>query len=228
MSKRIGILWILVWGLAAAAPASALEVAGHVLVVGRPPHAVVATIVYAESLEGQPPVTPGHFKMTQRDKTFVPHVLAVPVGSTVEFPNVDAVFHNVFSLSLPEPFDLGLYRSGASKTRVFMKPATYRLFCNIHPQMSATILVLPTSHIAEADPAGRFHLDLAPGRYRVTAWSERSVPATVEVTLSSTTSSLPELSLDESKFVEVGHKNKFGQDYPHSSYDPSGAVQSKW
>jgi len=228
MSKRIGILGMLVWGLAAVAPAPAVEVSGHVLVVGRPPHAVVTTIVYAESLEAQIPVTPGHFKMTQRDKTFVPHVLAVPVGSTVEFPNVDAVFHNVFSLSPPEPFDLGLYRSGASKTRVFSKPAIYRLFCNIHPQMSATILVLSTSLIAEADPAGTFHLNLAPGRYRLTAWSERSAPASVEVTLSSATSSLPELSLDESKFVEVGHKNKYGQDYPHSSYDPPGGAHSKW
>jgi plastocyanin len=225
--NRHRFFWAFVLGLVAALQAPAIEVAGHVRVVGRPRQAAVTTIVYAESLEAETPVTPGRFKMTQRNKAFVPHVLAVPTGSTIEFPNADPIFHNVFSLSPPAPFDLGLYRAGASKTRVFLRPAVYRVFCNIHPQMSGIILVLPTSFIAEADPAGNVRLPLAPGRYRVTAWSERSAPASLEVTVSAATSTLPELSLDESKFVEAGHKNKFGQDYPHSSYDPLGGAQSK-
>lgn len=221
MIKSKAIFWMLAWGLAAAAASPATDVTGHVQVTGRREHAGVTTIVFAESLDGRTPVTPGHYKMAQRDKTFVPHVLAVPTGSTVDFPNLDPLFHNVFSLSPPEPFDLGLYRAGASKTRIFAKPARYQVFCNIHPQMNATILVLPTSLIAETDSQGNFHLALAPGRYRVTAWSERSAPASVEVTVS-TDSALPGLRLDESKFVEEVHKNKFGQDYPKSSYDPLG------
>jgi hypothetical protein len=151
---------------------------------------------------------------------FIPRVLAVPAGSTVGFPNEDLIFHNVFSLSRPRPFDLGLYRAGSSKERVFSEPATYRLFCNIHPQMAAIILVLPTSYITEPDTAGAYRLDLPAGRYRLTAWSERSEPATTEFTVSSGGAMAPELTLDESNFVEVPHKNKYGQDYPKSAYDP--------
>jgi plastocyanin len=221
MTYRKAIFWTLVWGLAPVVSSLATQITGHVQVTGRREHSAVTTIVFAESLDGRTPVAPGHYKMTQRDKTFVPHILAVPVGSTVEFPNMDPLFHNVFSLSAPEPFDLGLYRAGASKTRTFSKPARYQVFCNIHPQMNATILVLPTSLITETDSQDNFRMDLSPGRYRVTAWSERSAPASLEVTVSAD-STLPGLSLDESKFVEAQHKNKFGQDYPKASYDPFG------
>ena len=150
----------------------------------------------------------------------MPRLLAVPVGSTVEFPNEDTLFHNLFSLSRPSPFDLGLYRAGASKSRVFAEPATYRVFCNIHPQMTAVILVLPTSFIAEVDASGAYRLDLPAGRYRVTAWSERAQPATVEIAASSSAVAVPDLALDESQFVELPHKNKFGQDYSKGGYDP--------
>jgi plastocyanin len=179
----------------------------------------VPTIVYAEPLQGGRPEAV-RFKMTQKNKSFVPHVLAIPVGSTVTFPNDDAIFHNVFSLSRPAPFDLGLYREGASKNITFTTPATYHVFCNIHPQMSATILVVPTSYITEADGAGNYRLNLPAGRYKLTAWSERAEPSTVEVTVGGDALDLPEIVLDESKFVDTLHKNKFGQDYPKSAYDP--------
>ena len=193
----------------------ALPVTGRVRVVGRPASVAVQTIVYAESLDGKTPVQPGHFALTQKNKAFVPHVLAVPAGSTVSFPNDDLIFHNVFSLSRPAPFDLGLYRNGEAKTRTFTAAATYRVFCNIHPQMAAVILVLPTSHIIEADAGGSYRLDLSPGKYRITAWSERGeTPASAEFTVGVGLSTVPDLQLDESKFVDAGHKNKFGQDYP--------------
>ena len=197
----------------------AAEVTGRVRVAGRKSGATL-TIVYAESLGGPSVVKPGHFSMKQRNKSFVPHVLAVPVGSTVDFTNDDLIFHNVFSLSSPAPFDLGLYRAGASKSRVFSGPAVYRVFCNIHPQMTGVLLVLPTSWIAEADLSGAYRMNLPPGRYRLTAWSERSQPASVETALESGTGTFPELTLDESKFVELPHKNKYGQDYPRTAYDP--------
>src|SRR5436309_6835829 len=161
-------------------PARAAQISGRVSVVGRSDNSSTTPIIYAESLDGRTPMRPRRYSMTQRNKIFVPRLLAVPAGSTVDFPNQDLIFHNVFSLSRPDPFDLGLYRAGASKSRAFTSPAAYRVFCNIHPQMTAVILVLPTSYIAEADAAGVYKLDLPPGRYRITAWSERSQPAAVE------------------------------------------------
>jgi plastocyanin len=199
--------------------ADANQVLGRVRVAGRADPSAAITIVFAESLDSRTPVRPGRFTLTQRNKTFIPRVLPVPAGSTVDFPNQDLIFHNVFSLSRPGPFDLGLYRAGTSKSRVFAEPATYRVFCNIHPQMTAVILILPTSYFAETDRSGSYRLDLPPGRYRLTAWSERAQPTTIEVTVSAGSLTAPDLSLDESGFVELPHKNKFGQDYPKASYD---------
>jgi plastocyanin len=214
---------ILVGILLCLGPTGVIEaspVSGRVSVVGRPAQASVTTLVYAESLDVRITPQPGRYKLLQRNKTFIPRVLAVPAGSSVDFPNNDPIFHNVFSLARPSPFDLGLYRSGSTKSRVFADPATYRVFCNIHPQMTAVILVLPTSFIAEVDRSGAFRLDLPAGRYRVTAWSERSQPATVELMVPASGTTSPELILNESRFVELPHKNKFGQDYPKSAYDP--------
>src|SRR5262245_54881812 len=179
-------------------------------------------IVYAEPLDGRR-VQPGRFKITQKNKTFAPRVLAVPIGSTVSFPNDDLIFHNVFSLSRPNPFDLGLYRDGESKDRTFTTAAVYRVFCNIHPQMSATILVVPTSYITATDLTGNYRLDIPAGRYRITAWGERSnQPSSMEVTIGADAQSLSDIdiSLDESQSADAAHKNKFGQDYPKSAYDP--------
>ena len=200
------------------------EVAGHVRIAGRSSATATATIVYAEKLDGETPVRPAHRKLVQKNKTFIPAVLAIPAGSTVDFPNEDPIFHNIFSLSRPEPFDMGLYRAGASKSRVFSEPASYRVFCNIHPQMTAVILVLPTSWIVETDGAGAYRLDLPPGRYRVSAWSERTQPTSAEVTVSSSAVAAPDLSLNEANSVELPHQNKYGQDYPAGSYHP----QKNW
>jgi plastocyanin len=198
------------------------QVTGHVTLVGRTTRAGMNFVVYAESLsDPHGVVKPGHYEWEQRNKTFVPHLLAIPVGSTVTFPNDDPIFHNVFSLSRPQPFDLGLYRSGSSKSRVFTEPGTYRIFCNIHPQMTGLLLVVPTSWIAERNADGSYKLDLPPGRYRLTAWSEHSEPATVEIAVESTPVTAPPMTLDESKFVEIRHKNKYGQDYPATAYDPN-------
>jgi plastocyanin len=177
-------------------------------------------VVYAEPLGEHDAPKPGHYELKQQGKTFIPHVLAVPVGSSVTFPNEDPIFHNVFSLTRPGPFDLGLYRAGDAKTRIFSKPAVYRVFCNIHPQMSALLLVLPTSFIAEANIDGKYHMDLPPGKYRVSAWSELSDPVSEEVSIESNAASAPDLTLDGSRYVEMRHKNKYGQEYPASAYDP--------
>jgi len=154
----------------------------------------------------------------QKNKTFQPRVLAVPLGSTVDFPNNDPIHHNVFSLSGSQPFDLGLYRAGDSRSRTFTAPGMYRVFCNIHPQMSAIIIVAPSGYTTVAATDGRFTLDLPSGRYRLTAVSERASAASVEVMSTQGASTAPDLTLDETTWTFAPHKNKFGADYAAAAY----------
>lgn len=206
----------------AAPAAAAADVTGRVVVRTAPGVEPAPTIVYAEPLDRPAPSRPITTRLLQKEKTFIPAVLAIPAGSTVDFPNQDSIFHNVFSLSPPAPFDLGLYRAGATRTRQFARPGGYRVFCNIHPQMSAFIFVAPTPHVSVTSGDGRYALDLPPGAYRVTARSDRAAPVSVEITVRSGAEAVPDLTLDESQHVVVRHKNKFGQDYPASAYEKKG------
>jgi plastocyanin len=193
-------------------------VSGRILTSTRSGVAPATAVVYAEPIDVAPARRPGRFTLRQKNKTFLPRVLGVPVGSSVDFPNDDLIFHNVFSLSGPQPFDLGLYRSGQTPSRTFAQPGTYRVFCNIHPQMSALILVVPTPHVTVAGADGRFVLELPAGRYRVTAISERASPASVEVVAEAGATVAPDLMLDESSWAPVQHTNKFGKEYPAAAY----------
>lgn len=204
--------------VAGGAYAGAGPVTGVVHTVARAGVTPATAIVYAEPVDTVAPRAPRQLTLSQKNKSFQPRVLAAPLGSTVDFPNNDAIYHNVFSLSGPEPFDLGLYRAGDSRPRRFATPGTYRVFCNIHPQMSAIIVVAPTGFTTLASSDGRFTLDLPPGRYRLTALSERASPASVEITSTQGASIAPQLTLDESSWVSVPHKNKFGKDYPAAAY----------
>lgn len=113
--------------------------------------------------------------MEQRDRAFAPHILAVPVGSTVSFPNFDPVYHNVFSLTPAKPFDLGIYRNGESRGITFDTEGFYRIGCNLHANMHAYVVVVKAPHYAVTDEAGRFRFrGLAPGKYNVRAWSDTS------------------------------------------------------
>jgi plastocyanin len=182
---------------------------------GIPAHAAV---VYAQPIDRPVPSRPATFTLAQKNKAFAPGVLGVPVGSTVAFPNQDAIFHNVFSLTSPSPFDLGLYRAGASKTRVFAEAATYRVFCNIHPQMSAVIVVVPTPFVTVTDRDGAYTLTLPPGRYRVTATTGRGTPVSHEVAIAGASATLEPIEVDERLLVETPHTNKFGKPYPADAY----------
>jgi plastocyanin len=216
--KRSRIICSAIAGLMAATPAGAGPVSGVVRTVARAGVAPATAVVYAEAIDAAAARASRRFTLAQKNKTFQPRVLAVPVGSTVDFPNNDGIFHNVFSLSGPQPFDLGLYRAGETRMRTFTAPGTYRVFCNIHPQMTAMIVVAPGGFTALATPDGRFTLDLPPGRYRVTALSERASPVSVEATSTMGASTMPELTLDESAWAFAQHKNKFGKDYPAAAY----------
>ena len=118
-------------------------------------------------------------KIRQLGERFVPHVVPVRRGSTVEFPNDDPVFHNVFSLSTAKAFDLGRYPRGASKSLTFDRAGVVQVFCHIHADMSAIILVLDTPLFARPDSTGRFVLDgVPPGDYTIVGWHERIRPVT--------------------------------------------------
>ena len=107
----------------------------------------------------------------QRNLQFSPRVSVVVKGTTVDFPNDDKVFHNVFSTSQPARFDLGLYRSGASKSVQFKREGVVDVFCNIHPEMTSRVLVVPNTFFAATDASGKFRIDgLPPGTYPIVAW----------------------------------------------------------
>ena len=111
--------------------------------------------------------------MDQAHKAFVPHVLVVQTGTSVDFPNNDRTYHNVFSLSKTKPFDLGRYGRGMSEPVVFDRPGIVRVFCDIHSHMSAFVLVFNHPFHDTTDADGRYRIDnIPPGTYTVTAWHE--------------------------------------------------------
>jgi plastocyanin len=207
-------------GLALPSPGAAEQLSGRIEWQTRGGTQPAAAVVYAEPLDRAAPSMPGKAAFQQKNKTFLPHVVAVPVGSTVTFPNDDAIFHNVFSLSAPQPFDLGLYRAGAAKAQVFGKPGAYHVFCNIHPQMAAFLVVAPTPYVTVAGQDGAWRLEVPPGKYRLTALSERAAPVSVEISATGAGTTAGGLVLDESAFVTTPHTNKFGKAYPKDAYKP--------
>jgi len=137
-------------------------------------------VVYLESealAEGDIPRPVSPLVMQQENLAFVPHVLAVLKGSAVEFPNSDPIFHNVFSLSRAASFDLGRYPKGASKSVHFDEPGMIKVFCHVHSDMSAVIVVLDNRYFTTPDQKGRYRIDgIPPGEYRAIGWHERARP----------------------------------------------------
>jgi plastocyanin len=119
-------------------------------------------------------LAPARAQMVQQDEAFVPRLLAIPRGSTVEFPNSDPYFHNVFSLSRGATFDLGRFPQGASRSRVFTRAGLVKVYCHLHSHMSASIMVFDHPHFVVPHDDGRFVLaDIPAGAYRLSAWHER-------------------------------------------------------
>ena len=164
------------------------------------------------------PVHP-RLRLLQQHKRFEPHVLVVPVGSTVDFPNLDPFFHNVFSLFEGKRFDLGLYEAGTSRGVKFDRPGVCYIFCNIHPEMSAVVVVVKTNYYAISDREGKVAIPgVPPGRYLLDLWYERSRPEARkafprEVTVSETEDSIGTIRLIESGDLLPSHKNKYDRDY---------------
>ena len=127
---------------------------------------------------------PKRVTIRQTNEEFIPHVVAVTTGSTVEFPNDDLIFHNVFSLSRAATFDLGRYPRNASKGRTFTKPGVIKVFCHLHSHMSAIVRVFSHPFFAVPDRDGRFTIPNVPaGRLEVTAWHERAGEVTEQATI---------------------------------------------
>lgn len=143
-------------------------------------------VVYLESapasaLEAREPT---RARMDQRNETFLPHVLTVDQGTVVDFPNNDRTYHNVFSLSKVQPFDLGRYAQGKSKSVRFGRPGVVRIFCDIHSHMSAFVLVFSHPYYVKAEADGRYRIDnIPPGTYTVAAWHEGEARDTRSVTI---------------------------------------------
>jgi plastocyanin len=162
---------------------------------------------------------PKKFRLVQHNKSFQPHVLVVPVGTVVDFPNHDPFFHNVFSLFDGKRFDLGLYEAGASNSVRFDRLGVSFLFCNIHPEMSAVVVAVDTPYYGLSDRKGNLTIQNVPdGRYELHVWYERSLPddlknLTRAVTISSTSRELGTVQVPENPSFTTAHKNKYGQDY---------------
>ena len=165
-----------------------------------------------------------HYRMLQHSKTFEPNLLVVPLGSVVDFPNLDPWFHNVFSLYQGKRFDLGLYQAGAEKQVVFDRPGPSFLFCNIHPQMTAVILAVNSDFYGISDRAGRIVISGVPaGRYVMHVWyedagSEFNDASARMVDVGPGDTALPVISIPVAK-RDSSHKDKYGYDY-----DPKGTT----
>ena len=165
-----------------------------------------------------PPEPRGNYTLLQKNKMFTPHLLVVPVGSTVIFPNADPFFHNVFSLFDGKRFDLGLYEAGTSKAVVFSREGVSYIFCNIHSQMSAVVIAMATPYFAVADVDGVFRLhDVPSGKYEMHVWIEGKRqpildPLTKIVRISGESNDLGKILIDDQPGSST-HLNKFGQPY---------------
>ena len=160
-----------------------------------------------------------HYRLVQHNKRFEPGLLVVPVGSVVDFPNLDPWFHNVFSLYRGKRFDLGLYQAGAQRSVRFDRIGPSYLFCNIHPEMTGVVLALDSELFGVTDKNGRYSIaGVAPGRYALHVWYENARPESLQalqrqVTIQNDNQALPAISVRAAKQAPAQHKNKYGQDY---------------
>jgi len=210
----VGVVWI-------AAPSGGLaqdggRVAGRITVLEKgdaPSPDLGSAVVYLEGAGA--PTRAATVEIAINDKEFVPHVVVVPAGSTVRFPNHDPFDHNVFSVSEPNQFDLGQYDRGEARAWTFVTPGLVRVFCNVHPRMVAFVQVMASRYYTQPAADGSFAIeDVPPGRYTLRAWHERSPLVAQAVTVGATGASGLEIQLDARGFRRVPHKNKHGRDYP--------------
>ena len=142
-----------------------------VLVKGKPKADKKGVVIYLENVPGTPPKPKNNAVIRQREKQFDPPLTIVVKGTTIDFPNEDKIFHNVFSVSRPARFDLGLYKSGTAKSVEMKRTGTVDVYCNIHPEMIAKVKVLENAYYTITGSDGAFAIEnVPPGEYPVVAW----------------------------------------------------------
>lgn len=197
----------------AAPPAHAGALTGTVTVVDPEGKAEnpAGAIVYVVGFTEPPPQSA--VTIEQRGRRFVPELVAVTAGQEVTFPNRDALLHNVFSSSSARPFDLGSYKQGESKKKGFPKPGVVDVYCNIHPEMAATILILPNRKFARVDGTGRYVIEGLPkGKWQAFAYvrlAAKPVSAAIDITDDARTT----LDLTITRGAAAPHPNKYGETY---------------
>jgi plastocyanin len=233
MTSRLHTSFSFVLSLAAAANLVAGSVSGRIELRDSQVTAVrkhmdfSGVVVWLEPAAGSSaPALPGATaKMIQKDKTFTPHVLPIRVGTSVDFPNFDPIFHNAFSNYNGQLFDVGLYPPGTSRPVRFARPGVVRVFCNIHANMSAVIVVLNTPYFEATQKNGSFQVNnVPPGDYFLHVFHERATQATLNsltrrVTVTEGSVTLPAIGISESGYIVIPHNNKFGHDYNEAPDD---------
>ena len=163
-------------------------------------------------------------QLVQKNKSFQPPLLVIPVGGKVEFPNKDPFFHNVFSLFEGKRFDLGLYESGTTRFVQFDKPGISFIFCNIHAEMSAVVIAVSTPYYGVSNVRGDISIPNVPaGRYALQVFHSAVAQDALralsrEITVSDGETTLGNFTLTETD-VTVAHKNKYGHDYDRPQPD---------
>ena len=176
-------------------------------------------VVVSLQAVGQPlPAPAARVTLAQRNKTFLPHVLPVLVGSKVDFPNSDPIFHNAFSSYSGQIFDVGLYPPGTTRSVQFNRPGVVRVFCNIHPAMSAVILVLGTPWFTTTLRDGSFRLLVPAGTYDLAVFHERATAQTLQqleqrIVVGAEGTRVQTIGVSEAGYLLAPHKNKFGSEY---------------
>jgi len=205
-------LWAALWIVAAAKGGS---VTGTVTMKTPAGDNVPAIVVYVTGFTED--ATPRHVVMLQRERRFVPDVLAITRGQTVDFSNQDDIWHNVFSVSKARAFDLGMMKKPETKSVTFSKTGVIDIYCNIHPSMTGTILVLPNRAFALVEPGHAYRIDAVPaGDYRIFAWSRRSDVQQRDLHIDEGRTVPIDWQLERSS-AETPHKNKYGQEYRSGS-----------
>ncbi|HEY3927815.1 MAG TPA: hypothetical protein VGL89_05540 [Candidatus Koribacter sp.] len=220
--RHWGRVLLVVGALAVGAAGQDVHVTGRVQVLqkkGTPASSAADVVVWLTPLDrAAPTAEQKEYKLTQHNKRFEPHLLIVPLGASVQFPNKDPFFHNVFSVYEGTAFDLGLYESGSSKVVHFNRPGPSYIFCNIHPEMSAVVLVLKTPYFARTPANGEFSIDVPAGEYEMGVWYEKARRDDLKtlsrrVKIDAGEASLGKITLTMAPSPAEGHKNKYGQDY---------------
>jgi hypothetical protein len=192
-------------------------------------HHSAPAVIWLEPIGATPALSfrpHGRYTLLQKNRTFIPHLQVIPVGTLVQFPNADPFFHNVFSLFDGKRFDLGLYEAGSSKSVIFSREGVSYIFCNIHPEMSAVVLALSTPLYAIAGANDTFVLpNIPPGDYILHLWVE-GLPQTIadqltqHLHLTGQNVDLGVVTIPATAGASDTHSNKYGNPYDPLSKSP--------